>query len=530
MKMAIEELPDLVINYICEHLSYQDLFRLRVTCKQLKEFVDRKVFRKVHVFVRQNPQYLNLFHTNREISHANSLRNDDFNIITAKFRNLFEHIQQLVIYFEPHTCENLEFSVHLNDLNHFESLRHFEVYAIHIDGRLILKNLEVALFSTPFLTFETSAFEMDCPRLKALGTGETAEPTLISDASDLVYLFHDISLHSKLRENYWTDLYSRAVNLSTVCFENLFLLAEFSAWLNGDGSRFFPPSQIKLQKFSGFGDSETVKKIAKELAVLKGKSITKRIDFLVNEQSLNLDQLLELLSIFNRPEIKQKICSLNFFSFFSVTNSHLKILMENRIYDCLFPLILSITIDEESDLNEEIILKLRKTGGLVFRNKFEIEEHLFELLLRTWRSVEKLAFENVHLKPEWLETMAEHFLNVKYLHFKDDKLGSFNFIGKFQNLVDLEFYFILERDALKLAYDGLKSEFSTITISLEKQTIFFRKSKKFSMKLWSISKYNTDEYFYFSKDLNRLLDFFYEKRPFEETWVPGDQELRERGL
>ena len=48
------ELPDLVIWLITNHLSYEDIRNLRVTCKQLKEIVDQRTFTSLHLFVERS--------------------------------------------------------------------------------------------------------------------------------------------------------------------------------------------------------------------------------------------------------------------------------------------------------------------------------------------------------------------------------------------------------------------------------------------------------------------------------------------
>lgn len=66
------ELPELGITLISQHLSYEDLRNLRVTCKQLKKIVVQRTPRSLHLFVRGYPFERELFHSGELIDYANT--------------------------------------------------------------------------------------------------------------------------------------------------------------------------------------------------------------------------------------------------------------------------------------------------------------------------------------------------------------------------------------------------------------------------------------------------------------------------
>lgn len=116
--------------------------------------------------------------------------------------------------------------VDLNDLNCFQALVHLQLDYLAIIENSKLSNLRIALFQAsqrPILTFE-----LDCPRLEALGLGARIQPRLTAETSNsfrqLFVRFADES------ETYLLILYGKLQNLSTISFEidsdlNSFVLA-----------------------------------------------------------------------------------------------------------------------------------------------------------------------------------------------------------------------------------------------------------------------------------------------------------------
>ena len=99
----IDSLPELVIEIIIHRfLSYEDLINLKLTCKGLKNIVNRKKNKNLFVFFA-HPCPQRLFYTNESIGYTNSLRIQDSNLQIVnelyKFKKTFEYLQKLIVYF-----------------------------------------------------------------------------------------------------------------------------------------------------------------------------------------------------------------------------------------------------------------------------------------------------------------------------------------------------------------------------------------------------------------------------------------------
>ena len=517
----MEQLPDLVIELINEYLSYEDLASLRVTCKRLKEFIDRKAFVILYMFVGHNPLNLRLFHTNQEICYANSLRVENFNF-TATFRKRFQHLRRLVIHL--HRCITLAGPlVHLDDWNCFEDLRQLQVIALQIDGRLSLKHLEIASFESMNGISERFLFKLDCPRLKALAVRSAIRPTLISDSNHLTHLLFGVLFRNGEEEDYLASFYSRLQNLRVVCFIDLNRLNDFLVRLNSGTLRLPSLSEIKLQDLEmRINDIESFNRMIDQLRVLGNNPLTKHIGLYMNERPMNLEQLLELSSVLTLPTLKGSI--------FRMTNAKFRILSESPVCEYLFPGECSLKINEESELDEDMIWKLRRTMSIRFKNKFELESHLFDLLIRTWRSVSSLTFKNVHIEPQLLEKMAKYLVNVFRLDFQDDRLGDFRFVTKFSNLSQVYLNFNLKRDDLKhllIARPAAKRiKYFQITINCKHlQMMIFEAEDQFWIDMYKNEYGQTKQYHYFAYDLEHLLDFYYKMNLFEVNWQGNELRL-----
>ena len=511
----MEQLPDLVIELVSEYLSYEDLASLRVTCKRMKEFVDRKSFGSLYMFVGQNPLNIRLFYTNQVISYANSLRVKNFNF-TAAFRKRFEHLRRLVIHID--ICINRTAPlVHLDDWDCFEDLRELKVRACQIDGRLSLKHLKIASFGAFNAVSEPFPFELDCPRLKALAVSCQIRPTLISDANDLTHLFFDVWIRNGEEESYLAGFYSWLQNLRVACFKDIVRLNDFLARLNSGTLRLSSLNEIRLQDSgASIGNNfERLDRMIEGLGVLGRNHRTKHIGFYLNERPMNLEQLLELSTILKRPELKE--CTSR------MTITKLRILTQSPVCECLFPSGFGLKLKEESELDEELIWKLRRIKCIYFKNKFELERRLFDLLIRTLRSVDMLAFKNVYIEPDRLEMMAKYWVNVSSLRFYDDRLGDLRFVTKFSNVSKVTLHFNLERGVLKHLFTarpaGKRIERFEITVLAKYQQIeiyFFE--NRFYIEMFKSENEVFKQYRYFACLLDRMLDFYYQENLFEVDW------------
>ena len=94
----LQDLPELVLDVVCGHLSYEDVLALRCTCKGLKQFVDGKEFTKLNLFVRKYSFHHRLFYTDEPIYYSHSLHSDDLTILgSTRFREQFANVQRMII-------------------------------------------------------------------------------------------------------------------------------------------------------------------------------------------------------------------------------------------------------------------------------------------------------------------------------------------------------------------------------------------------------------------------------------------------
>ena len=68
----IEKLPFVPLKIIFNNLSYEDVFNLRVTCKKLKEVIDKCKPTKLNCFFYTRPANVYSFYTNELICYPNS--------------------------------------------------------------------------------------------------------------------------------------------------------------------------------------------------------------------------------------------------------------------------------------------------------------------------------------------------------------------------------------------------------------------------------------------------------------------------
>lgn len=130
------ELPELVIWLIAEQISHEDLQSLRVTCKKLKEAIDQRPSRNLHLFVETYPYERQLLHTGELVSYANTFYVRETNILKSpKFKGQFTGLCRLSIYHMEDSIWELLKIVDLNDINCFEELVHLELDGVAIEKK-----------------------------------------------------------------------------------------------------------------------------------------------------------------------------------------------------------------------------------------------------------------------------------------------------------------------------------------------------------------------------------------------------------
>lgn len=174
------ELPELVMPLIYRQLSHEDIQNLGATCQRLKEMVDQRKCRSLNVFVESFPFERELLYTGELIGYANSLHVRELDILKSpKFKSHFSGLFKFHLYSPGRDLKNVD----LNDLNCYEKLVHLEVHGLVLVGeKLSLPNLKVALFENK--TEDPLVFELDCPRLEALGLKQRAQADRIDRQLD----------------------------------------------------------------------------------------------------------------------------------------------------------------------------------------------------------------------------------------------------------------------------------------------------------------------------------------------------------
>ena len=189
----LQYLPELALDVVCDHLSYEDVLRLRCTCKALKEFVDRKKFTRLNLFVRKYLFHHQLFQTDEQVGYEHSLHSDDTAILhSTRFREQFANVQRMVIctkrsWTELRKSDATGFD--LNPLNFFRAINHLEVDGFtSIGGKLNLQELRIVSLRIGFgNSHQESSIKLDCPRLRALRMDQCC-PVLTGETTQLEYL------------------------------------------------------------------------------------------------------------------------------------------------------------------------------------------------------------------------------------------------------------------------------------------------------------------------------------------------------
>lgn len=444
------ELPELVIQLISDQLTYEDLLNLRVTCKKLKEVLDCRKFSTLHLYVRAYPFERKLFCTGKLIGYANSLHSDDLRILKPiKSKCQFSGLLKLTIH-HPYPFEgNIEI-VNLYDLNCFEELVHLELSGLSIENeKLSLRNLKIALLETTSRLNEDFTFEIDCPRLKALGLFCRAHPELTEETSNsLEYLS---VCDQRDRETYLLLLYAKLNSLSTIVFQSSKELDSLVKCLI-EGRVYLPSlKQIKLKESSVFHDSNVFRNLAK----LKSIDEMKHIEVLFNWKVMNLDDLVEMQNLFD------KIISPQSLHFRILYKSLIMLFKGNPILNCLLPgvRVLEIISNKEFTSIKHLIGKFKNLRTLLIENEITLDANFFECLLKTCRRIDYLRVGFGGVSQQQLDLMPNYFQNLQVLvlekKFSRRNLN-LDFITKFKNLKQIKFHFDINKKTMSFFLQSCK--------------------------------------------------------------------------
>ena len=478
----LSTLPELILDVLCEHLSYEDILMLRCTCKSLKTFVDLKKFTILHLFVRKFPFHRKLFYTGETVGYSNSCHSGNFSILESSrlISKQFLNVQKMTIYYRhiygDFGYRHYSLDLDLNEFNCFRELTHLEIYSkyCNITGKLNLPKLQISALEVDSL-FSQNSFELDCSRLRALKIRYNCKVTLTSATDQLEYLHYDLD------KDYLNSICSNLKKLSTIVFRNPDFLLKFLSDLKARTIRAPSLSEIRLE------DRGSLRPLDELARILEGlKNHREGIRFTMMGRPINLpDELLRI------SELRRVFQVENFESHLSWVSETLKsnqidinrisdeeldsymhgndleirnlkdrsLLFLNKHPELQFLLASARTVclNEDIELNEEIIKRLKNITFLGFNGLFRPSDLITELVIGNCKSLRSYHMYHQMVTERLLEMMSEQLLNLEELSFCSCKHETLKPLAKFRNLVSLTVDFDPQKDELQFIFENSRS-------------------------------------------------------------------------
>lgn len=455
------ELPELVILLFSSYLSYGDLKNLRMTCKRLKEIIDQRKFRTLHLFIKINPFERELFHTSQRISYANTLRIPKLDVFRSiKFKRQFSGLFKLTIcdaFKKGRYSENYRI-LDLNDLNCFKELVHLQLDRFVIEyGILNLKKLKIVYFENT--TRDTSIFQLDCPQLKVLGLGHESDPRKTPHLTpETANSIENLHVKCRTRKAYMQYMYSKLKNLAIICFKNRKELEMFLPALIERKVSLSLLKAIQLQNVFNFYERGV---LFRNLANLKSRPEMRHIEIWINETVMDRPALIEMFDLLGQivPDNQSKslfFCHLTqSFLFSYLEGALLRHFKRSPILHSLLPCVHTLLLwsKEDVQLSKQLIGNLKNLKYLTIGKEVELDEQFFEGILKTCRKISKLSILGPCLKQQQLSQISNHLPNVRELTFGGSfLLGNYNldFVIKFKRLSLVCFGFNIEKETMHL--------------------------------------------------------------------------------
>ena len=478
----LSTLPELILDVLCDHLSYEDILMLRCTCKSLKFFVDSKRFTTLHLFVRKFPFPRRLFYTGETVGYSHSLHSGDFSILRSRrLREQFANLQKMTIY-RRYSYADSGFSspceLDLNDLNCFSELTQLEINfeICEIKGKLNLPKLQISAFQG---FARSGSFELECPKLRALMIKLDHKVTLSSVTDQLDYLHYDLTSTDHLK-----NICPNLRKLSTIVFEKGDFLLKFLTDLQ-TGSLHVPLlSQIRLEDCGHLGPLDEVVNSLKDLKndprtehitfTLMGRPIhspknelrpiaeLQRVYKAENLEShmLFLREMLERLNMdmneFGEEECNQYMRS-NDLDTRNLKGRSLLFLKRRPELQFLFASTRAVRLDEDIELDEEMIKKLKNVNRFEFCSLFRPSDSLTELVIGSCKSLRSYEMYHQTATERLLEIMSEQLLNLEYLSIRCCRHETLKPLTKFRNLEFLQTDFKIERDDVQFLFKNSRT-------------------------------------------------------------------------
>ena len=454
----LSDLPELVLDVICVHLSYEDILALRATCKALKQFVDGKKFTRLNLFVRKYPFHHRLFYTNEPICYSHSLHSDDSSIFSSiRFREQFANVQRMVIctkrsWTELRGSDATAFD--LNPLNFFRAINHLEVVGFtSISGKLNLQELQIASFQIGYGNTQLeSSIELDCPRLRALRMYR-CWPVLTNETTQLEYLRY--SPYDQ-PSNYLLRISPNLRKVSTICIE----LAEKTLQLLSDlkTGRLSLPSldRVLLELSLECTALGRLDALASCLEDLQRDGQREHIEFTFCGHLIRspdeLRQIARLAGAYNAETGDQYRLSTR------ILNDHsLRFLSGKPELDLLLSDASSVYLHEDVEWSEEVVKRLKGIKHLEFGSQFQPSPATFEMFARICQSLCGWMLYNQTVTERLLEMLSKHLLNLERIQIHWCRYETLKPLAKFRNLERVGVDFEPPKDELTFLFENSRT-------------------------------------------------------------------------
>lgn len=425
---TLPDLPDMVLDFICDHLSYEDVLALRSTCKRLKGFVCGKKFTKLNLFIQKFSCHYRLFYEGGWINYTHSLHSNSVAILS---RNSFKEggfyrVRRMIICSPVQEVGNREKDVtyfDLSCLNFFSALNHLEIDQMNgIEGRLDLQELQIAAFA---VETRRGFFELHCPKLKALKI-RNCMPTLTTNRINHLYWCDNGDPSNYLKKNE-----SNLQKLSTNCFKTIKDLLRLLSALRA-GSLSLPSlSELQLDLCE---DLERLNDLVSSLEDLKRNTQLKRIELTLNGRSFrSLDELQRIASLTkkfngNYYHLGTLSCLNRDSATFLNNNPELNFLLSTA------PMVHFDVGPRAFTDEDELIVKLTHITHLRLEHPYEPSESTMELFIRTCKSLRSLAMLT-SLSKRTLELMSNSLVNLEKLQMRCCFCETVEPVANFRNLI-----------------------------------------------------------------------------------------------
>lgn len=442
----MEAKKPMMFDLIYDLLSYEDVLALRSTCKDMKEFIDVKWFKKLNLFVQRFSACHKLFYTNKLIGYPQSYHTNDPNVqilASSRFKQQFVNVRQMIIKKAWNRYVDVV-GFNLHHLNHFKSLRHLEIIGFgKLGGKLnCLTELQIAVFQKQFEPYvQKSTFNLSCPKLTHLKT-KGYRPKL-TRTDQLEYLYYDDD--GRIITDYLQDIRLNLRKLKTICIEPLKDALQLLNDLKLSRLSLAELKEIRVEQCEDFGRME---ELATCLADLKKVRRLKFIAFIfVGKLITDPSQLRQIGSLVREHD--------NFDHRF-LRDSSLLFFAQRPELDFLLSATWKVVLSENTKLSDELISKLGLIDSLELRNRFKPSQSTFELFAKTCRSLRYLILHKQKISQQVLQMMADHLENLIDLKITKCRYDSYyetlTPLVHFRNLERFDFDCDPTRDVLNLIF------------------------------------------------------------------------------